>query len=334
MKVRRRFLLALVASILLHLGIVTAPGWYLPSLDEFLHPKKQPQSLDAWLIRPAGKPLPAPAPRPARPRPRPGATVVPQTPVSESAPEPVPTPEVQAKAEASGAESATPGATEAASKVQLPFAHLRIQYAVTMGEGGLVIGQAVQEFQNDGVTYLLRSTTGTTGLARLFKRVDLVHTSEGEVVDDGLRPREFRIERDGAAGEWAMFDWEQGQVTLSDGQRRFQLKPGAQDMLSMFCQLGLIPISGPSVSLPVVTGKKVENYEFTVVGEERLSTPMGEQPTLHLRTLGTGSEATDVWLGLHYARLPLRIRHVDRKGEVFDQVAGSIEIEPITERPH
>jgi hypothetical protein len=329
MKVRRRFLFALMASILLHLGAVTVPGWQIPSLDDLLHPKKL-QSLDAWLVKSTNKPPPAPAPKPVRRPPPRDSVFVPPAPEAPTAPESIPHRE---PAVMGGVDQPPPApGNEASAGSPLPFGHLFIKYAVTMGEGGLVIGQAVQEFQNDGATYLLRSKTETTGLARLFKRVDLVHTSRGEVVDGGLRPLEFRIERDGAPAESALFDWSQGQVWL--GERHFDLEPGAQDMLSMFCQLALMPVDGPSLTLPVVTGKKVERYEFKVLGEETLTTPMGEQPTIHLRTQGSGTEATDVWLGLNYARLPLRIRHVDRHGEVFDQVAGSVEIETTIERPH
>jgi hypothetical protein len=326
MKVRRRFLLALMASILLHLGAVTVPGWQIPSLDDLLHPKKL-QSLDAWLIRSANKPPPAPAPKPARRPPPRDSVFMPPPPESPKLSETTPEPEKLAAPTPPGEPAIMGGVDQAAP----PFGHVIIKYAVTMGEGGLVIGQAVQEFQNDGATYLLRSKTETTGLARLFKRVDLVHTSRGDVVDGRLRPREFTIERDGVRGESANFDWEQGLVWL--GERHFDLEPGAQDMLSMFCQLALMAIDGPSLTLPVVTGKKVERYEFKVLGEETLSTSMGEQPTVHLRTQGSGTEATDVWLGLNYARLPLRIRHVDRHGEVFDQTAGSVEIDTTIERP-
>jgi hypothetical protein len=337
MKVRRRFLLALMASMLLHLGIVTGPGWLVPSLDDLLRHNQSPP-LDAWLVRSADRPVSAPKPRPRskpkaeRSAPSAGPVVAPPMPVAE--PEPMPAPERERSTEAPVDDNQQAGAVDGNSTT-VEFAlygHLWIRYSVSRGEGGFVIGQAVQEFRSDGGAYYLRSATETTGLVRLFKRVDLIHSSAGQVVNGHLQPREFRIERDGAAGETAIFDWPQGKVWL--GERHFDLEPGAQDMLSMFCELALIPIDGPTVSLPVVTGKKVERYQFTVIGEETLATPMGEQPTLHLRTQGAGSERTDIWLGYNFARLPLRIRHVDRKGEVYDQVAGSIEIDPLTERPH
>ncbi len=195
-----------------------------------------------------------------------------------------------------------------------------------MGEKGFVIGRSLHELRHDNVTYTLRSTTETTGLAGLFKPIKLIHISEGDVDDAGLRPREFRIERNGVTDERATFDWAGGRVRLPTRGREFPLEPGAQDMLSMFCQLAVLPITGATVAMPVVTGKKVERYEFAVIGEEKVMTGQGEVSAMHLRTqAATGTEATEVWLGLNQSRLPVRIRHTDRKGDVFDQVADLIE---------
>jgi negative regulator of sigma E activity len=84
--------------------------------------------------------------------------------------------------------------------------------------------------------------------------------------------------------------------------------------------------------VPVATAKQVEHYEFAVLGEERIATPRGERPTLHLRNRQPdGKEATEVWLGLDDARLPIKIRHIDRRGDIFDQIAVRIEFEETKE---
>lgn len=330
MKVRRRFLLALMASVLLHLGIVTGPGWILPSLEDWLGRKPAP-ALDAWLVKAeAPEQKSAPTPR-VRPKPAPTA---PQA-RGDTTVMPIPVPEAQSEAPAAEPEREESTESRVSEGDVLEESHqILIRYSVTRGTGGFVVGESLYEFRNDGRTYFLRSEMGTTGLARLFKSVHVLHSSEGDVIDGHLRPREFRVERNGRAAEWAWFDWESGRVTLSEGDRSFPLEAGIQDMLSVFGELSLTPIDGSTISLPVVTGRKIDRYEFTVVGEETLATPMGDQRALHMRTRGRGEKATEVWLGLDQARLPLRIRHVDGDGEVFDQTAGSVEITTSTERPH
>jgi negative regulator of sigma E activity len=49
---------------------------------------------------------------------------------------------------------------------------------------------------------------------------------------------------------------------------------------------------------------------------------------VHFKVVGGRQEDhTEVWLDAE-TRLPLRIRHRDRKGDIFDQIAISIETEP------
>ena len=103
----------------------------------------------------------------------------------------------------------------------------------------------------------------------------------------------------------------------------------------MFAQLAMMVGDVTVVSLPVVTGKKVEQYDFTLVGEETIITPLGNKLTLHLRNQPADSnESTEVWLGLTEARLPVKIRYVDRRGDVFEQIADSIEFNTGTEGAH
>jgi len=335
----RRLLVALMVSTLIHAGVVTVPTWQLPWLARSLHANNG-QPLDAWLQRPgATTPSRAVTPRPGRTaRPHavasPDAVVVPNMPVAQAEPPPQPLPIPEAgPASAASDDAAVARPEQAAATGELLSLHVRIDYSVAMGEHGFVIGETVEELDNDGTTYRLRTTTGTTGLARLFKRVDVVYTSAGDIIDGHLRPRRFTAERDGKADVNALFDWQQGPAAVL-GDRQYALLPGTQDMLSVFCELALQPILGNSVTLPVATGKDVEVYRFAVIGEEQLVTPMGAQPTLHLRTVGREPRVTEVWLGLNQARLPLRIRYVDRDGQVFDQLAGNIQVVPVMEERH
>lgn len=89
----------------------------------------------------------------------------------------------------------------------------------------------------------------------------------------------------------------------------------------------MLQVDAAGVGITVATGKKIERFIFALTGEEKVVTPQGEKPALHLKTIGAaGGDVTEVWIGIE-RRLPLRIRHTDRKGEVFDQVVEEMEIE-------
>lgn len=330
----RPFLVALAISFALHLLAISGPGWNLPTLDELLTPDEGPP-LEAHLVAHPGPVAVAPArPRPKK-RPKPAPAPEPDTGVKVSPGGTPPAPEAPAAdtGDAAGAAETAPAteaeaATEAVPAVAMTLpAYARIEYRVTMGAGGFPIGSAIQELRHDDSSYSLTSTAETTGIVRLFKSVRIMNVSEGDIVASGLRPRQFRMERSTGGNESATLDWASGLVRFASG-KEYPLAPGSQDMLSMFAQLGVVPIAGDSFTMLVATGKRVEQYEFTVLGEETIDTPRGKRPALHLRNRQPDSkEATEVWLGLDDARLPIKIRHIDRRGDIFDQIAERIDLQ-------
>ena len=51
--------------------------------------------------------------------------------------------------------------------------------------------------------------------------------------------------------------------------------------------------------------------------------PLGTLVTRHLRS--PGERLTDIWLAYEYRLLPVKIRHVDNKGNAFVQIATEIQ---------
>jgi hypothetical protein len=324
MKLRNPLFVALAISLALHLLVVTGPAWELPTLDELLN-ADEGLPLDAHLIAPPGPP--AVKPKRAKPKPRPPAPTEEKVsrgdtpPVAEAPALPPSEP-----ADEEDDEPTLPAAALPEVKMTLP-GFVRIVYRVTMGEAAFPIGRTVQEIRHDGVRYSMRNDAETTGIVRLFRPARMVNVSAGEVVASGLRPMEFWNRRDNGKGDAGHFDWAAGLARLDNG-RQYPLEAGTQDMLSMFGQLAMMDLGGSSLSMQVATGKKVERYEFAVLGEERIDTPRGERPALHLRNRSPNDkESTEIWLGLDDGRLPIKIRHIDRRGDIFDQVAERIEFE-------
>jgi hypothetical protein len=202
----------------------------------------------------------------------------------------------------------------------------RVRYTITRGEGGFVVGQATHTWEHDGLTYKLQSVTETTGLAAVFKPARVVQSSQGEVTAEGLKPREFRHERVNGL-DTANFDWTRRVVAYAG--REDSVAVGAQDMLSMYYQLVLLAPKGGALELPIATGRKLENYRFEVLGEETVALPSGERRAVRLRTR-SGNDTIELWLGVgkdaDTRGLPLKIRFIDRKGEIFDQLAEDTDL--------
>lgn len=354
---RRRLTLALFISLLIHLSVVVAPGWYLPTLDDPQSADSAPQ-LEAHLSSLSTRQVAAsvaPAPMPQR---KPRHKVQEPAPVHFDNPPIELPPAVPSTSQEVPTDSAVTGAaaSSAPSRDSLPAGDSagqargsslpqsesslprqgRIRFSISRGDQGFVIGQAVHRWSHDGKRYTLNSVTETTGIAAIFRPVQVMQTSEGEIDAVGLHPSEFHTEKNGVAGDAASFDWASMKLKLSAGsQREVTLVAGAQDMLSMFYQIGAVfpwvPLETNEIM--VATGRKFERYAFEVVREETLTTKLGEMRTLHLRT-AAGVEAIDVWVCLDLHGLPSKIRYTDRQGESFEQVADEIEFDgmPVSTR--
>lgn len=207
-------------------------------------------------------------------------------------------------------------------------AHGRILYRVDRGDREFEIGRAVSEWEISDDRYVLRLQMETTGLVWLFKSYRIEMESRGWLTATGLRPEYFSIRRnDQAAKERATFDWAQMQVSVADKPAQ-ALDPGAQDLLSFNFHLGFMPDSRVATHLPIVTGKKYAIYPLAVVGDEEIELPMGRVRTLHVRS--AGEHTTELWLAYDYFLLPVKIRHVDREGGSFVQVATGIRVDADT----
>lgn len=298
------------------------PEVELPGLGE----EPPPPPLDATLapLRPQAPPPPAaqPAPKPAaKPKPAPAA----KAPATAAAPA-LPAPPVPAAAAAPAPpEPAAPPAAvppPAPPPARLP-SHGRIHFTVFKGEQNFEVGRTVHEWQIADGRYRLTGVTETTGLAALFKSVQVSYESRGKIGPAGLQPETFVARKNGSeTGDRADFDWNAGSVVQGKDQRRQSLPPGAQDFISFYYAFGDLAPLGDRVDLPVSTGRKLDTVRFLRVGEEVLELPIGQVPTLHLRA--SGETTTEVWLATDRLLLPVKIRHIDKKGERFDQVASEL----------
>lgn len=313
-------LLAFVASAVLHAAAITMPGWELPGSGE-----PEPVMLEAELVPPKPAPVAAAAPAKRMPKPRPAR----KAPHAEPAPE-----AAVAAAAASAAPVETPvapppvavappvPAEPVAAVPPWPRAG-RVRYRVTWGESGFVIGETVHEWRVEAAHYAIRSVATPRGLAALRGKTRS-QSSEGEVTAAGLRPREFRDQREGREAESATFDWNDARIVFSRGGDG-RLADGTQDMVSVFYQLAW-QAPREDVDMMVATASRLGRWKFEWLGEEQLEAGGTVLSTLHLRTRAEG-DVTEVWLAPAHGGLPVKIRHVDRKGDTFEQTADTVEIQ-------
>lgn len=333
---RRPLFWALAASLLLHMSLLFGPQIELPAWStpapltvELAEPPPKPKTVAAVVkqvkrIRPAQKPAPEVAPSVA---PTPEAPVAP-TPVAQESGTPPEPP-------AAPAPPATPEAASAPAE-PMPIAsfpsRLTLRYTAYAGEGGFLAGHTVHQWRVERNQYLITSVTEAVGLAALFLRGEYRQTSRGEIGATGLVPMEFWVQRgqEGRRTEGAEFDWTNHRLNYgkSNDKREISLAPGAQDQLSVFYQLALTAPFTESVQLLLTNGRKVYLYEYRVLGDETIDTPLGKLKTQHLARVVPDSEqgGADVWLAYDYHFLPVRFR-LKPGGRLLDHVIEEIRAE-------
>lgn len=206
----------------------------------------------------------------------------------------------------------------------------RAVFEVRHAGSGFVVGHSEHRWQHDGRRWNLRLATEPAGLVSLFSQARAVQESHGIFVPGGLQPLEYRTEKNGKPKGHARFDPAAGRIELGNGES-VPLAGQTQDLLSLFYQLGAEDLARPRFTLALTTGRKVAAYQVSVRGTQTLDSGVGQHQVWHLRIVpateaqnAESAESTEVWLDTT-SRLPVRIRHRDRKGDVFDQILTSLE---------
>ncbi len=328
----RRLAFAVVLSILVH-SLLFLPEVTLPRFEPPLpplHAELVPLPKRAPMAYPAQKPIKRHAPIPIEPPPAPVAPELPPSGVAAASGVP-PEPALAASAVAPASAVAAPSSPVSAENYAqtsdhapaLPK-HARLRYVAQLGAHGIYVGEIRHTLDIKGTQYTLHAELETTGLARLVKRYNNVQESHGAfAMPGGLRPEKFteaKTDEHGTERSAADFDWNTHQIVFADGAKA-TLPDGAQDILSLPYQLSQLPFNREIIPVAVTNGRKLEYYRLEVGAEEQIDTPMGKLRALHLKKMrGRNEEGLEIWLGMEYRLLPVKLRHIERSGEIGGEI--------------
>lgn len=325
-----RLLLALGASALAHFLLLHGNRFVF----EFHNPPP-PTLIEARLTPPpvAVTPLPthlkSPSPK-ARPKPRPAnprAEI--QQALAPATEEPVALPTEVSPAEPAIEAPAHPQALEPAPP---PVANspvmprrIDIEFSVARSSGGSGIARHVwQRLGENG--YTITSTLEATGIASLFMQGKYVQTSQGIIGEKGLQPQTYVVERRNKT-QSARFDNNANRMIFSDGPE-VDLPPDTQDLLSFTFQFAYNPPQRKSLNLMLTNGRKLGNYNYLVLDDETLSTPVGSIATVHLHKLHEPEDdGLEMWLAPDLFYAPVKMLRVEKDGTRYELNITSLKIE-------
>jgi len=206
-----------------------------------------------------------------------------------------------------------------------------VDFQVSYGKGGLVIGQARYSWAHDGQKYRKQLALQTTGVVAVVHKLDYVQTSQGSIGENGLTPVRFDVAHQGKAPEMALFDWngESGaRVSIRRGERErhnLELTPGDQDVLSIWRQIGHVDTLPDS--LLIVANKSARRARIVKLEEVEVSVPAGRFMTRHFSARSEdGRLKIDLWLANTHHRIPVRAILGDDKSDTLVLEATAIRI--------
>lgn len=213
------------------------------------------------------------------------------------------------------------GSTNVIERPRLPR-RAQLIFSVNKGTGDFKIGEVMHTLEIENGRYVLQSVTETVGLAKLIKTYKITQYSSGSYTEEGLQPEQFfeeRADRLATLRNTVEFDHAEQRARFSHGGEA-ALPPDTQDILSILYQFPPLA-NAETVTTFVSNGKKIERYEFEIAANEDIQTTMGELRAVHLRKLHLpNEEGLEVWLALEYRLFPVKMRIIERDGEISGEI--------------
>ncbi len=207
-----------------------------------------------------------------------------------------------------------------------PPQHVQMDFAVTSGTMRLGDGRDVLE--HDGKQYSVISESKTVGIAAFLYKMNIRRESRGLITKNGLRPLHFEEDRTRKPKRAADFDWDAKLIKLTDGANveTVALPENTFDQTSFAYAFAFRPPSEEILPVHLTDGRKISDYKYQIVGNEKLKTPLGDLETVHVQKIQEADDKRgfEVWLAVEHYYLPVQIRFVEKDGTVLDSTVTAI----------
>lgn len=175
-------------------------------------------------------------------------------------------------------------------------------------------------------TYILTSMTQAKGLASLFFDT-LSQKSVGVFTDQSLIPSHYSYQygNDPKKALSAHFNWSEGRLLINNSKgNKTEILTEGTQDLLSFMYQFMFLPPLENTEIIITNGKNMRTYSYHFQGEETIVTKFGELSTIHLLKTGDDDEKTELWLALDYQYLPVKIRKTEKDGGFIEQTVTSV----------
>ena len=169
--------------------------------------------------------------------------------------------------------------------------------------------------------YVYLSETRTVGLLALFRKDHIVEKSTWQFTEGKLQPVLYSYEHTGGKKDRDVvvkFDWSSRRIINSINGSSWHMPIQAYIMDKLLYQLAImydLEKGKRQISYAIADGGKIKNYDFELVGEDRLTTPIGEFSALKLlRHKPNSRRKTVIWCARELGYMPVKVENVENNG--------------------
>jgi len=189
----------------------------------------------------------------------------------------------------------------------------------SMGTRFAAMKRSFSRLDND--EFLYQSETSTVGLLALFRKDHIIEKSTWHFSGGQLQPLLYSYEHTGGKKDRDVnvkFDWSTRRITNSINGSSWQMPIQAYIMDKLLYQLAImydLEKGRKDISYVIADGGKIKQYDFELVGEERLQTPIGEFSTLKLsRHKPNSRRKTVIWCARELGYMPVKVENIENNG--------------------
>jgi uncharacterized protein DUF3108 len=198
---------------------------------------------------------------------------------------------------------------------------------------GAQIAQMTRHFsQQENGIYQYHSETRTTGLISLFRKDHIIENSNWELQADKLIPIDYYYDHSGGKKDRKVnisFDWEKNRITNSVDGSSWKMPTSPNIMDKLLYQLAImydLKAGKEALQYTVADGGKTKVYNFEILGEEILKTPLGELLTIKLeRHKPNSRRKSTLWCAKALDYLPVKVENIEKDGKITVALIKSLE---------
>lgn len=204
----------------------------------------------------------------------------------------------------------------------------------TIQTDNLEIGLMKRSFyQKDEINYIFKSEFQTTGMVSLFKKLDVIESSQFHITDMGIRPLIYTYKKNTKKKQRdveIIFDWEKQKITNRVNNSTWYMKTeiGVLDkLLYQFVIMMELRAGHIQKKYAIADGGKIKHYLFDYLGDEEIKTPLGKFKTMKIARHKPNKEQKDIiWLAYELGFFPVKVKNTDKNKQTIIAIIESLNV--------